>query len=347
MEEEDIWSEQYNIWDNPEELTEENVVIEQERVVEDEEENDEWFNELMSDEQEPESIRQIRSDPTLKDWVPMAPPKKVGDTAKYAYNYLNQKGLPNHVSAGIVGNLLKESNLNPRIKDGDKRGGIGGIAQWDPTRSRNLINYSQQNGQDPYSLETQLDFVLHESKQRGDLDKTLQTKSPEEAALVFGRNYERPNEKYADWGTRQSYARGLTQQYGGIKKAQYGDAIAGYNMVQNLPDEFYLQGISNDSIQQYLQDENYEVDLEQQDNNTLGTIANGVEKAVQIGQQVNQFKNQAIDQARRVASTAIDVASEQGAIQKNALSLRKFNAQKNNKKYQLNTTNQNNVPIFT
>lgn len=342
--EEDIWSGNHDLWENPEEYTEENVVIQQEQEVEEEEDNWEFFNELMSDYEEPEEVKKIRNDPSLQDWIPMAPPKKVGDTAKYAYNYLNQKGLPNHVSAGIVGNLMKESNLNPRIHDGDKRGGIGGIAQWDPSRSRNLINYSQQNGQDPYSLETQLDFVLHESKQRGDLDKTLQTKSPEEAALVFGRTYERPNEKYADWGTRQSYARGLTQQYGG--------AIAGYNVVQNIPDELFMEGVSDDSILEYLQEQNYklegEEDNEEDKDLNIGNIAaNAITGTTKVIQQANQFKNNRIDRATKIASNAIDVASEQAAIQKNALSLRKFNARKNSKKYQLNTSSQNNIPIYT
>lgn len=333
--EEDIWTNEYDFWENPEELTDDNVVIEQERIEENEEEDTEWFNELMNYEDEPESVRKIREDPTMQDWIPQSPPKKVGDTARYAYNYLNQKGIPEHVSAGIVGNLMKESNLNPRIQDGDKRGGIGGIAQWDPTRSRGLLNFGQQTGGDPYSLETQLDFVLHESKQRGDLDKTLQAKSPEEAALIFGRTYERPNEKYADWETRQAYARGLTQQYGG--------AIEGMNVVKNLPDEFYLQGIGDEAIVDYLQEEDYQLN----EDGMGSVIGDTVSGAIKVGQQINQFKKDKIEQARKFASNAIDIANEQAAISKNQVSLRKFNAQKNLKKYSLNTSGQNNLPIYT
>lgn len=108
-----------------------------------------------------------------------------------ATNYLIQKGLPEHVAAGIVGNLKQESDLNPNAT---QRGGNGrGIAQWDARdRFQDLKRFAAQTGRPHNDLYTQLDYLLQEADSRGDLNKIKAAANPSEAAYLFAKHFERP-----------------------------------------------------------------------------------------------------------------------------------------------------------
>lgn len=148
-------------------------------------------------------------------------------TAKKAYDYYLNRGLQPNVAAGIVGNLYKESGLNTNAL-GDK-GTAYGIAQWRGSRLNNLKQYAAKRGTSYSDFNTQLDYVLDEQGENSVLG-LMQNQSPEQAAKTFADKYERPNPKYADYGTRQSVARQLTQmRYGGNlkKKALGGTELVG------------------------------------------------------------------------------------------------------------------------
>ncbi len=84
-----------------------------------------------------------------------------------AYNYFVSKGLTKFQAAGIVGNLMQESNVIPTaVQYG---GGPGrGIAQWsvggrwDSSHSDNVAWYASQHGSSRWALGTQLDFIWYE-----------------------------------------------------------------------------------------------------------------------------------------------------------------------------------------
>jgi hypothetical protein len=93
----------------------------------------------------------------------------VNDNAIYAYRYLMEKyKLQPHQAAGIVGNLVQESGLRTGARNpGDGKDGSDsiGIAQWNGQRARNLKAF----GGDSYNtLDTQLDFMMHEMNGEGD-----------------------------------------------------------------------------------------------------------------------------------------------------------------------------------
>lgn len=147
--------------------------------------------------------------------------------AKKAYDYYLNRGINANVAAGIVGNLYKESGLNTQAL-GDK-GTAYGLAQWRGNRLSNLKTYAAKKGKPASDFNTQLDYVLEEQGENAVLNM-MQNQSPEQAARTFADKYERPNPKYADYGTRQSVARQLTQmRYGGSlkKKALGGAALVG------------------------------------------------------------------------------------------------------------------------
>lgn len=100
-------------------------------------------------------------------------------------------------SAGIVGNLMRESGLNPRINEGGAVGlprGVGGygLAQWTGSRQTDLVRFAGGAGA-AGNLQTQLRFIVHEllGPESRALASLRRTTTPEEAAVVFDRDYER------------------------------------------------------------------------------------------------------------------------------------------------------------
>jgi hypothetical protein len=141
-------------------------------------------------------------------------PVNITGQAKKAYNYYLNRGVKPNVAAGIVGNLYKESGLNP-MAVGDK-GTAFGVAQWRGNRLSNLKNYASSKGRSYTDLNTQLDFILDEQGENQVLT-LMGNQSPEVAAKTFADRYERPNPKYADYSTRSSVAKQLGQmKLGGV-----------------------------------------------------------------------------------------------------------------------------------
>ncbi len=106
-----------------------------------------------------------------------------------AFNYFVSKGLTQDQSAGIVGNLMQESNvIATSVEYG---GGPGrGIAQWsvggrwDTSSKDNVVWYANQNGGDEWSLDTQLDFTWYELTSIGYGYSTLTASTTVSAATI-------------------------------------------------------------------------------------------------------------------------------------------------------------------
>jgi len=81
--------------------------------------------------------------------------------ARQAMEFFIAKGWQPHQAAGIVGNLLAESGLNPTVKPGDN-GTAFGIAQWRGDRFSGLQRFAASQGRDWRDFETQLGYVQHE-----------------------------------------------------------------------------------------------------------------------------------------------------------------------------------------
>ena len=108
-----------------------------------------------------------------------------------------------HIIAGIMGNLLVESNLDPtKFQDAeitDDNKGVGrGIAQWDSRsghRWDDCTNFARARNVSEYNLILQLEFIHHEltSQEMYSADGALyRTANVTEAAILFMRYYERP-----------------------------------------------------------------------------------------------------------------------------------------------------------
>lgn len=115
--------------------------------------------------------------------------------ASSAWSFLRGKGLSATATAGVLGNLQQESNINPTD-------GGGGIAQWQGGRWTALVSYARQRGLSPYSLQAQLEFLWGEmTGTAGDGENFFaaiggeahfNAMSPSAAAQTFCNVFERP-----------------------------------------------------------------------------------------------------------------------------------------------------------
>jgi hypothetical protein len=135
-----------------------------------------------------------------------------GDNTETAYLYFTMQGLTPQQASGIIGNLLQESQLNPKASN---KGNYKGIAQWDAVnRYPKLVAFAEKEEGDPESLAVQLQFLWKEltTDYQGALSNIRASSTPEAAALVFQNEYEvaigQETEK------RQQYAREVFEQFG-------------------------------------------------------------------------------------------------------------------------------------
>ena len=161
-------------------------------------------------------------------------------TAKTIIDYLKSKGLSDAGAAGVTANLYVESagTFSTTIK-GDHGTSIG-LAQWHNDRwtgKNGLIQYSKQNGKDPYSIEGQLDFLLWELSKPtySSLYKTLKTtENPEEAADMFCKKFERPAANQATYDKRKKYAREFFDTTAPADAKDEKDANPSWNSLTNM-----------------------------------------------------------------------------------------------------------------
>lgn len=108
-----------------------------------------------------------------------------------AYSFFIGKGLTPQQSAGLVGNLLSESGLDPNSL-GDN-GSARGIAQWHPDRFAGLTALAAQLGTAVTDLNTQLQYVWQEltTTNSSALAALKAQSTPEGSAQVIGQLYER------------------------------------------------------------------------------------------------------------------------------------------------------------
>ena len=140
---------------------------------------------------------------------------------------LINKGLSVAGAAGIVGNMMVESNFKTSVL-GDNGTSIG-LCQWHFERKDKLFSWAKENGYDPLSTNGKLEYLWWElgtsfSKLKSDL-KIIQ--DPQAAAYQFAKEFERPKNISAN---RSVYA----QQYFN----EYNSATSNKSTIVNKADEF-------------------------------------------------------------------------------------------------------------
>jgi hypothetical protein len=126
--------------------------------------------------------------------IPVSYLESPSSNRDHVWNYLVESGFTDEQTAGIMGNLRQEHGFQT---SGD------GLAQWMGGRKAKLMRMK-----DPYSLSTQLDFLVNVelAGSYSHVNKLLkECDTVEEATTVFCNRYERPG--IPAMSKRLSYAR--------------------------------------------------------------------------------------------------------------------------------------------
>lgn len=145
--------------------------------------------------------------------------------AGYAVNYFMNKGLSKVAAAGLVGNLMRESRMDPTATNQDKFGGAHGLAQFRGARWKNL---QKMYGSNP-TFEQQLDYIWHElnTTHKKGLQMLKSSKTVDEAAknafgyYEFSKGPENAIAQMAKYNKRMGYnqANGYKAMNEGINNA--------------------------------------------------------------------------------------------------------------------------------
>jgi hypothetical protein len=159
--------------------------------------------------------------------------KEKSAAAQIAVALKSALGITDAQAAGIVGNLMRESGLNPQINEGGAVGlprevGGYGLAQWTGSRQSDLIRFAGGRGQ-AGNMETQLRFLVSElmGPESKSLTQLKTAQSPEQAAYLFDKFYERSGVKAM--GERKANARQVFGEIAGrgpsAGLAEYGQQL--------------------------------------------------------------------------------------------------------------------------
>ena len=143
----------------------------------------------------------------------------VGSTnVERAWNFYREEGFSEEATAGILGNFMRESKMNPAVEEIGNKIGYG-IAQWSFTRRTDLEKWTKENNFLVSSLEGQLNFSVYEMQKmkfgKYSYAQFKKLKDVREATEVFEKHFERAGVVALD--ERIKYAQETYNQYSKTK----------------------------------------------------------------------------------------------------------------------------------
>ncbi len=148
------------------------------------------------------------------------------DNQQTAFNFFIRQGLAPGQSAGIVGNLIAESGVDPKLQEYNKPhgdlneplNGTGyGIAQWTFTsRQSKLVAYANEHDLDVSSLDAQLGYYWKEltTDYRGVFEELKSTQTSADASYVILAKFEVPADIEGQKPIRAHQAATVLERYG-------------------------------------------------------------------------------------------------------------------------------------
>ena len=134
--------------------------------------------------------------PASEEDVPEGTGSLVGNTnAEKVFNYLIGYGFTEQAAAGVIGNLMQESSVNPQSRQlggGPGRGimqwgtGPGSGGRWDA-----LVAWAASSGKDPWKLDTQVEWMMKEMRSYGTLNRLKGVTNVKQAVEIFEKEMEK------------------------------------------------------------------------------------------------------------------------------------------------------------
>lgn len=142
------------------------------------------------------------------------------------FNALRGRGLTLAAVTGIMANIRKESNYNPKAKgDGDTS---FGLCQWHNKRWTSLKNFCTVSGLDVNTIPAQIDFLLYEMEKSYATVYNAIVNAPDsvlgagEVAYIMCKKYEIPANAEQSAQARKKLAYTLYDEYKGTASAPSG-----------------------------------------------------------------------------------------------------------------------------
>lgn len=117
-------------------------------------------------------------------------PKSLHKTVKNFMGFYQKKGIPAHIAAAIIGNMMVESTLSTvAVNKYDLGSSSTGLIQWKGDRFTDLKNFAESKGRPWDDVSVQLEFVLYEMQHnprfKKDYQNLMNSKTPAEASEAF------------------------------------------------------------------------------------------------------------------------------------------------------------------
>lgn len=339
-----IWDEP-SIWDD--DYTGEEEVTPTAAPVE-EDEDDGWLRSIQPFIPEEDEYTNLRKNPDLEDWVP--------PTAASITNVMNATTAARADASNNFAGIFRNEGAKTGQPTNLNSSAVGRGQMIKGTREamyKKLGFTDFKNAEQRFRTEPEFEMQVMNAY-RGELDARI-------PSHVQGRERERmiakgwytgdpfydddkvPGRSAGNRMTAGQYADRAVRQYGGF-------AQDGLNNMPEIPE------FSSEAMQEYLDAETSPIDeyyyppqQEESPNRPsalsrgLYSVMNGVDKFKQVKDKLNSV---GVNAAQSV-SAAIDMQTEIAGVQRNASTMRKFNADKNLKKYTINKTPLNQPLIYT
>ena len=149
--------------------------------------------------------------------------------AEKVFNFLKGAGFTDQAAAGVIGNLMQESGVNPKSKQlggGPGRGimqwgtGPGSGGRWDA-----LVAWAASSGKDPWSLDTQVEWMMKEMRSYGTFNRIKGVTDVKKAVVIFESEMEKAG--VPNYPRRYQYAADALASFGGGKAGGMKDAGEG------------------------------------------------------------------------------------------------------------------------
>lgn len=142
------------------------------------------------------------------------------------YQGLLNRGFRPAAAAGLTGNAFAESSYNPAAFNpaGGGQGALG-LFQWRGDRQRNFKNYAAQQGIGTDTIDSNLDFLVHELNNYPEhamitMDELNAIDDPVEVGRVFRERFERPGADPGGFSRAQRRAGQVYNQYSGLEPVE-------------------------------------------------------------------------------------------------------------------------------
>jgi hypothetical protein len=158
--------------------------------------------------------------PTEEQDTPTGTGSLVGNTnAEKVFNFLRGSGFTDQAAAGVIGNLMQESGVNPKSKQlggGPGRGimqwgtGAGSGGRWDA-----LVAWASSSGKDPWALDTQVEWMMKEMRSYGTYNRLKGVSDIKKAVQIFESEMEKAGTP--NYPRRYQFAADALASFGGGK----------------------------------------------------------------------------------------------------------------------------------